>query len=97
MSERKIPQFRNEREEANWWDRNRTELDKDFLKAAKEGRLRRLERARLAARVTGATKVISLRVREEDLALAREQAAQKGLPYQTYLKSLLHEALRRAG
>jgi hypothetical protein len=28
-----------------------------------------------------------------DLALARKQAEQKGLPYQTYIKSLLHETL----
>ncbi len=30
---------------------------------------------------------------EADLALARKQAQQKGLPYQTYIKSLLHETL----
>jgi predicted DNA binding CopG/RHH family protein len=27
--------------------------------------------------------------------LARRQAAEKGLPYQTYIKSLLHQALRQ--
>jgi predicted DNA binding CopG/RHH family protein len=32
---------------------------------------------------------------EADLALARKQAEEKGLPYQTYIKSLLHEALRK--
>jgi predicted DNA binding CopG/RHH family protein len=37
--------------------------------------------------------VISLRVPEADLAMARRQADQKGLPYQTYIKSLLHETL----
>jgi hypothetical protein len=40
--------------------------------------------------------------RAADLALARKQAAEKGLPYQTYIKSLLHETLaererRKAG
>jgi hypothetical protein len=45
---------------------------------------------------------ISLRVPEADLAMARRQAEQKGLPYQTYIKSLLHETLaerekRKAG
>jgi predicted DNA binding CopG/RHH family protein len=39
---------------------------------------------------------------EADLDLARGQATEKGLPYQTYIKSVLHEALvkqerRRAG
>jgi predicted DNA binding CopG/RHH family protein len=34
-----------------------------------------------------------LRIPEADLALARKQAEQKGLPYQTHIKSLLHETL----
>jgi predicted DNA binding CopG/RHH family protein len=97
MAVRQVPRFRSEKEEADWWDRNRTELDRDFLEAARKGQLRRLDRKQLEARVAGATKVISLRLPEADLALAREQAARKGLPYQTYLKSLLHEALRRTG
>lgn len=97
MSVRQVPRFRSEKEEADWWDRNRAELDREFLEKARNGQLRRLDREQLKARVAGATKVISLRLPEADLALAREQAAQKGLPYQTYLKSLLHEALRRAG
>ena len=97
MTPRKVPKFRTEQEEANWWDRNRKDLDAGFLKAAGEGKVRRLTREELAARVAGATRVISLRVAEEDLALARQQAARKGLPYQTYLKSLLHQALRQSG
>jgi len=97
MAVRQIPRFRSEKEEADWWDKNRVELDRDFLEAAQKGRLQRLDREQLKARVAGATKVISLRLPETDLALAREQAARKGLPYQTYLKSLLHEALRRTG
>jgi len=37
--------------------------------------------------------VVSLRIPREDLDLARKQAGEKGLPYQTYIKSLLHETL----
>ena len=95
METRKIPIFSTEREEAAWWDKNRAELDLDFVKAAKEGRLRRVTVEQLAARA-GVTRMVSLRIPEADLDLAREQAARKGLPYQTYLKSLLHEALRKA-
>jgi len=95
MPKRKVPHFENEQEEALWWDRNRTELDKDFIKAAQKGQLKRVNQSALRARVVASTKVISLRMLEEDLALARHQAAAKGLPYQTFLKSLLHEALRR--
>jgi predicted DNA binding CopG/RHH family protein len=41
------------------------------------------------------SRVISLRVAEADLAMARRQAERKGLPYQTYIKSLLHTALAK--
>jgi predicted DNA binding CopG/RHH family protein len=43
--------------------------------------------------VRGMTKHISIRLSETDLAIANKLAAQKGLPYQTYIKSLLHESL----
>lgn len=43
--------------------------------------------------IRGMTKHISLRVSADDLELANKLAAQKGLPYQTYIKSLLHESL----
>ena len=92
-----IPSFRSEAEEAAWWDKNRTRLDKDLLVAAKKGELKRLDRATLSARLTASkARVISIRLPEDDLELARQQAAQKGLPYQTYIKSLLHQALREA-
>jgi len=40
-------------------------------------------------------RAISIRLPVPDLALAQELAARKGLPYQTYLKQLLHDALDR--
>ncbi len=55
-----------------------------------------MDKTALQQRIASTTKVISIRMREDDLALAREKAAAKGLPYQTFLKSLLHEALRTA-
>jgi predicted DNA binding CopG/RHH family protein len=97
MPKRNIPKFKSENEEAEWWDKNREELDKDFLIAAKQGRLGRLTRDRLHERIKKSTRVISIRLAKEDLQLAQEQAAAKGLPYQTYIKSLLHEALRKTG
>lgn len=41
------------------------------------------------------SRLLSIRLPENDLALARSLAESKGLPYQTYIKSLLHEALER--
>lgn len=40
--------------------------------------------------------MISFRVQKEDLKLAKQQAEKKGLPYQTYLRSLIHQALQEA-
>jgi len=39
------------------------------------------------------TRQISIRLAAADLVTASRLAAAKGLPYQTYIKSLLHQAL----
>lgn len=91
----KIPKFRTEKEEADWWFKNRGHLDAEFWKAARQGKVQRLTRKKLLARTKAACKVVSIRVAREDLALARKQAARRGLRYQTYMKSLLHQALRQ--
>jgi hypothetical protein len=41
------------------------------------------------------SRLLSIRLPEPDITLAQKLAAAKGLPYQTYFKSLLHEALER--
>jgi len=94
---RVIPVFKSEAEEAEWWYNNRARLDKDLLEAAKKGELKRLDQATLKARLAASkSRVVSIRLPENDIELARQQAAKKGLPYQTYIKSVLHQALRRA-
>ena len=40
-------------------------------------------------------RAISIRLPEPDIALAQDLAGRKGLPYQTYIKQLLHDALVR--
>jgi predicted DNA binding CopG/RHH family protein len=41
------------------------------------------------------TRQISIRLSAADRITAHRLAASKGLPYQTYIKSLLHEALEK--
>ncbi len=89
---RTVPKFKTEKEEAEWWYRNRDKIAGDFEKAAKRGELKQFDRAVLRTRL--ASRIVTIRLPEEDIELARQQAARKGLPYQTYIKSLLHEALR---
>jgi predicted DNA binding CopG/RHH family protein len=38
-------------------------------------------------------RLISIRLSAHDLAMANQLAYKKGMPYQTYIKSLLHESL----
>jgi len=42
------------------------------------------------------TRLISIRLNVGDIVKAHQLAHAKGLPYQTYIKSVLHEALQRA-
>ena len=91
---RVVPTFKSESEEAEWWYKNRARLDKDLVEAKK---LKRLDTATLKARLAASkSRVVSIRLPVTDIELARQQATQKGLPYQTYIKSVLHQALRQA-
>ena len=84
-----IPRFESEREEAQWWDAHPEVVTALFLKAKKEGRLERLPRIR------GATKSVTIRMPITYLETAQEIADKRGLPYQTFIKGLLHQALER--
>jgi hypothetical protein len=95
-NKRIVPKFATEAEEAQWWYDNREAHGKELLAAVRAGEAQILTRDKLLARLEASKKaapVISLRVPEADLVLARRQAKEKGLPYQTYIKSLLHETL----
>jgi predicted DNA binding CopG/RHH family protein len=92
----KMPKFKSEEEEANWWYDNREEHSKLMLKAIANG-----ERTTLAEilerrrKKLGATPTVSIRIDPIDIARARKLATKKGLPYQTLLKTLIREALSR--
>lgn len=88
--ELKKKNFRNEAEEANWWDQHQDALATEFEKAAAAGTLSRGTAAR-----KGSTPTTTIRLDPEDIARARSQAAHHGLRYQTYLKMLIHQALRK--
>jgi predicted DNA binding CopG/RHH family protein len=80
-----IPRFRTEAEEAKWWDSHpevATEIMKRAIKAGK-------------ARRTVPLKTVTMRLPVPDLKAAQDLAQRRGLPYQTYIKMLLHEALER--
>jgi predicted DNA binding CopG/RHH family protein len=85
----KIPVFKSEQEEAEWWDVHPEVIAEMFLKARKEGRIKKLPVLR------GATKPVTIRMPIADIQAAQEIAERRGIPYQTYIKGLLHRALER--
>jgi len=85
----KTPKFKTESEEALWWEKNQSLLLNEFEQAAKEGTLGR----GTLMRRKGQTPTITIRLDPTDVELARTQAEERGLRYQTYLKMVLHRAL----
>lgn len=83
-----VPKFRTADEEADWWEsregkRAATELMKRAVDAGK------VKRRRVAL------KTVTMRLPEPDIETAKDLAFRKGLPYQTYIKMLLHEAIEK--
>jgi predicted DNA binding CopG/RHH family protein len=82
---RNVPNFRSEDEEVAWHDRTHEAI----LDFAIEHGLPGKRPAR------GVTRPTSLRLPAADIARARKLAADRGLPYQTYLKMLIHQTLKK--
>lgn len=85
-----MPEFKSEKEEATWWDTHKKEADDFVERAHKAGAFTQGTVARAAA-----TKQTTLRLQTEDIRRAKTIAQRKGLPYQTLLKMLIHDGLRR--
>ncbi len=86
-----IPKFPSQAEDAKWHQRHRPGLERAAARRILEGSALTLQQAAARAR----TRPVTLRLAATDINLARAMAAQKGIGYQTYVKMLLHEALRR--
>jgi predicted DNA binding CopG/RHH family protein len=80
-----IPKFRTEAAEAEWWDAHLDVATEIMRRAIKSGKAKRAV----------PLKTVTMRLPVPDIKAARDLAHQKGLPYQTYIKMLLHEALKK--
>jgi len=80
-----IPKFRTEAEEAAWWDSHPQVATEIMRRAIKSGNAKRAV----------PLKTVTMRLPVPDIKAAQDLAHQKGLPYQTYIKMLLHEALKK--
>ena len=86
----------NEGAEADWWA---SRQGREYVKQKSAGPLKKgsvRKGARLVSLLNRTTSVqIALRLPEPDVTKAREIATRKGIGYQTLLKMLVHEGLRR--
>jgi predicted DNA binding CopG/RHH family protein len=80
-----VPEFRTEADEAEWWDKHPETAADIMERALKSGKARRPVPLR----------TVTMRLPVADIEAAQGLAQKKGLPYQTYIKLLLHEALKR--
>jgi predicted DNA binding CopG/RHH family protein len=89
-----LPVFANEQAEADWWAGSE---GRDFVKQKSAGSRKNAGKgSRLVRQLNRSGSVqIALRLPGPDVEKAREIAAQKGIGYQTLLKMLVHEGLRR--
>lgn len=94
MPKKRLPDFKTETEEADWLAKHQDDLDA-YFDVLPANPVPLAERLNLPPRPRSVTKLISLRLSEEDLARAAALASKKGIGYQTLLKMLIHEALER--
>jgi hypothetical protein len=91
-----MPEFVNQAQEADWWA---SREGREFVKQKSAGTGKQGAApggSRLVGRLNKVASVqIALRIPEPDVAKARELATRKGIGYQTLLKMLVHEGLRR--
>jgi hypothetical protein len=94
-----IPKFKTESDEAEWWA---SAPGRSYVKQKSRALHAKGVAAAgspLVARLNGKRKStqIAIRLPEADIAQARKIAERKGVGYQTLLKMLVHEGLRREG
>lgn len=88
---KKIPKFKNEQEEAEFWDTHSTADYWEQLEPAKinlDAELKNKIKEHSLKRVT-------LRLRPSQIEAAKEIAKKKDIPYQTLIRSWIAEAIRR--
>jgi predicted DNA binding CopG/RHH family protein len=75
------PAFQSESEEAEWWDKHQDLIADLLIRHGRRGAV--------------PTRSVSVRLPVTDIERAQRLAAKRGVGYQTVIKTLLHEALKR--
>ena len=94
-----LPAFSSEAEEAEWLDSHQDLISEWFATAARAGTLKSgiaAERA-ISTAISADESSIVIRIPQVDLVRARSIAEGRGVGYQAYLRTLIHEGLERDG
>jgi predicted DNA binding CopG/RHH family protein len=92
MKSSDIPKFSSEAEEAAWWYENRQKHEDNFVQALAEGRAKHVS---IAERLEMIRNVKTVTLDDNDAAVAARLASEKGIEVQSFIKSLIHEALQK--
>ena len=84
-----IPSFSSEAEDAEWHQKHKREIEREFLRQICEGTTFRRPRQNPSLRP------ITIRLAPQDIEFAQRQAAARSVDCQTYIRIVLHEALRQ--
>jgi predicted DNA binding CopG/RHH family protein len=74
-------EFKSEAEEAEWWFANREKIADRLIKYGRKAPIE--------------TQPVTIRLPKTDISRARLLAKKRGMPYQTFIKAVLHENLRK--
>lgn len=94
MNKLVVLKFPTEAAEAKWWDSHMDVVEGNLIEAIQEGTAGR-GAAQRVLREARELKTITIQMRGADVNLAQRLSAKKGLSSETYLRTLLHEALQR--
>jgi predicted DNA binding CopG/RHH family protein len=89
-----VPIFKNDSEEAAWWEEHRAAVEADLRAALREKKTLSLQHVLTQARQKKELLPVTIRLPQDDIETARRLANDQGIGYQTYIKLLLHKALQ---
>lgn len=93
MSKKEIPEFKTEKEEAEFWDTHSFADYWDDLEDVKVELAPELKAA-IKNRTRSRLKAVTLRLREDQIAAAKKIAVEKDIPYQVLIRSWISQAIR---
>lgn len=92
MGKKKIPDFKSEKEKADWFYAHRDELD-DYMTPVKPNPVPLHIRLGLPPRKENPAKPVSIRLSDTTISKAKELAEIYEVPYQTLLKQIIQSGL----